>query len=64
MLRTTTSGASSGVAWAQESVPVINADGESGTSNAGLNPAVDADGLGDGCDENHAAPPSNPEPGD
>jgi Bacterial TSP3 repeat len=37
--------ASSGVAWAQESsFPVINADGNSGTSNAGLNPAVDADG--------------------
>lgn len=34
-----------GVALAQESVtPVINADGSSGTSNAGLNPAVDADG--------------------
>ena len=37
--------ASSGVVWAQESsFPVINADGNSGTSNAGLNPAVDADG--------------------
>ena len=36
---------SSGVAWAQEtSFPVINADGNSGRSNAGLNPAVDADG--------------------
>src|SRR3954469_19995391 len=34
-----------GVVSAQESVaPVINADGSSGTSNAGLNPAVDADG--------------------
>ena len=34
-----------GVALAQESVaPTINADGSSGTSNAGLNPAVDADG--------------------
>jgi hypothetical protein len=30
---------------AQETVaPVINADGSSGTSNAGINPAVDADG--------------------
>ena len=37
--------ASSGVAWAHETgFPVINADGSSGTSNAGLNPAVDADG--------------------
>jgi hypothetical protein len=37
--------ASSGLTSAQESVaPVINADGSSGTSNAGLNPAVDADG--------------------
>ena len=36
---------SSGVAWAQESsYPVINADGSAGRSNAGLNPAVDADG--------------------
>ncbi len=35
----------SGVALAQESVtPVINADGSSGRSNAGLNPAVVADG--------------------
>jgi hypothetical protein len=34
-----------GVAMAQEgTAPVINADGSSGTSNAGLNPAVDADG--------------------
>ena len=34
-----------GVALAQESVaPVINADGSSGASHAGLNPAVDADG--------------------
>jgi Bacterial TSP3 repeat len=34
-----------GVASAQEDgIPVINADGNSGTSNAGLNPAVDADG--------------------
>jgi hypothetical protein len=33
------------IASAQESIaPVINADGNSGTSNAGLNPAVDADG--------------------
>src|SRR5215216_5058935 len=34
-----------GVALAQESVtPTINADGSSGASHAGLNPAVDADG--------------------
>jgi hypothetical protein len=34
-----------GGALAQESgAPVINADGSSGTSNAGVNPAVDADG--------------------
>ena len=34
-----------GVAMAQEgTAPVINADGSSGTSNAGVNPAVDADG--------------------
>ena len=34
-----------GVSSAQENIaPVINADGNSGTSNAGLNPAVDADG--------------------
>jgi hypothetical protein len=34
-----------GEAVAQETVaPTINADGRSGTSNAGLNPAVDADG--------------------
>jgi Bacterial TSP3 repeat len=34
-----------GAALAQETVaPVINADGSSGTSNAGINPAVDADG--------------------
>src|SRR5215218_10338126 len=35
----------SGVALAQETVaPTINADGSSGRSDAGLNPAVDADG--------------------
>lgn len=35
----------SGVALAQETVaPTINADGSSGRSNAGINPAVDADG--------------------
>src|SRR5215207_6354003 len=35
----------SGGALAQETVdPTINADGSSGTSNAGINPAVDADG--------------------
>lgn len=35
----------SGVALAQETItPTINADGSSGTSNAGQNPAVDADG--------------------
>src|SRR3712207_3915893 len=35
----------SGVALAQETTaPTINADGSSGTSNAGLNPSVDADG--------------------
>ena len=34
-----------GVALAQEDVaPTINADGSSGRSNAGINPAVDADG--------------------
>ena len=34
-----------GAALAQEDIaPVINADGSSGTSNAGINPAVDADG--------------------
>ncbi len=34
-----------GVTLAQETVaPTINADGSSGTSNAGVNPAVDADG--------------------
>ena len=34
-----------GVALAQENIaPTINADGSSGTSNAGINPAVDADG--------------------
>jgi hypothetical protein len=34
-----------GVGLAQENVaPTINADGSSGTSNAGINPAVDADG--------------------
>src|SRR5687767_6919961 len=35
----------SGVAMAQETVaPTINADGRSGRSDAGINPAVDADG--------------------
>ncbi len=35
----------SGIALAQETVaPTINADGSSGRSNAGVNPAVDADG--------------------
>src|SRR5215212_10676647 len=34
-----------GIALAQETVaPTINADGSSGRSNAGINPAVDADG--------------------
>jgi Bacterial TSP3 repeat len=34
----------SGVAHAQETAPTINADGNSGRSDAGLNPSVDADG--------------------
>src|SRR5215212_6401854 len=34
----------SGVALAQETAPTINADGNSGRSDAGLNPSVDADG--------------------
>jgi len=56
----------SGVAFAQETTaPTINADGNSGTSNAGLNPAVNADGptlvYGDieaGPGNNVIAPPA------
>ena len=55
----------SGVALAQETAPTINADGNSGTSNAGLNPAVNADGptlvYGDiesGPGNNVIAPPA------
>jgi hypothetical protein len=55
----------SGGAFAQETAPTINADGNSGTSNAGLNPAVNADGptlvYGDieaGPGNNVIAPPA------